>query len=229
MSWFQLDAESIVRRAKASGKPSKVPVLGGSLLHGVIGFTVLSIAGFAPWAVSGRWFYRNVGEAGLYFVCAGIFIVLSGPLLYGLMIRPGNLAPFYKIFGSAFSVYSVLWITGWMALRGHPGSVLGLLAGTAGMGLILARAFDFKNALHLIAVLFVLNSIGYFIGGVVEGAVIKMETLHLLGTTMSKRTQAIVAKSLWGVFYGVGFGAGLGLAFYLCQARARALLKIASD
>jgi hypothetical protein len=29
---------------------------------------------------------------------------------------------------------------------------------------------------------------------------------------------------LWGVFYGLGLGAGLGYAFHACQQRARELL-----
>ena len=225
MSWFQLDAESIAERTRAAGQKARIPAPGSSILHGIVGFTLLSVAGFAPWALTGRWFYRNVGEVGLYLVCAVVFIGLSGPLLYGLMIRPGSMGRFYKLFAVSFAAYSVLWIAGWMALRGHPGSVVGLFAGTAAMGWILARAFDSKDTLKIIAALFVLNSLGYFIGGVAEGAVLEMKSLSLFGTPMSKRSQAMLAKSLWGVFYGIGFGAGLGLAFYYCQARARALLE----
>ena len=35
----------------------------------------------------------------------------------------------------------------------------------------------------------------------------------------------LIAKLQWGVCYGLGFGAGLGIAFYLCQDRARTLLS----
>jgi hypothetical protein len=34
----------------------------------------------------------------------------------------------------------------------------------------------------------------------------------------------LLAKLSWGLFYGLGLGAGLGLAFHVCQRRARALL-----
>ena len=98
-----------------------------------------------------------------------------------------------------------------MTLRGHPGSLAGLLAGTVIMGIMLAWAFDARHAtVAVIGVLFSLNAAGYFIGGVIESALI--------------RQNAFAAKLLWGVSYGIGFGAGLGLAFHLCQAKARALL-----
>ena len=224
MSWFQLDAESTLERVRASGRPAKVPSLGRSLVQGMAGFMVLSVAGFAPWAAGGRWLHRHVGEMGLYLVCAAVFIGLSGPLLHGLIIGPKTLGRFYKIFGIAFSVYAVLWIAGWMVLRGHPGSVVGLLAGTTAMGWILARGFGSREMVKIVAVLFILNSLGYFIGGVVEGGVMGMKSLSLLGSPVPRRTQGLIAMLLWGVFYGFGFGAGLGWAFYLCQARARELL-----
>ncbi|HVY72192.1 MAG TPA: hypothetical protein VHH73_19825 [Verrucomicrobiae bacterium] len=222
MSWFQLDAESTAARVRAQGPPVRIPGLLQSFIHGIAGFTLLSVAGFAPWAIAGKWLYQHIGETGLYVVCAAVFIGLSGPLLHGLVIGPGSLGRFYKLFAPAFSAYSVLWITGWMLLRGHPGSVAGLLGGTVAMGWILARTFGAEETIKIIAALFVLNSLGYFIGGVVEGSVIGMKSLAFFGDPMSKRSQAVTAKLLWGVCYGAGFGAGLGLAFYLCQARVRA-------
>ena len=108
-----------------------------------------------------------------------------------------------------------------MTLRGHPGSIVGLLAGTILMGIVFAGAFDVKTqALQIIAALFLLNAAGYFIGGLVEGIVSSLKA-----TSLTHSTQMILAKSLWGVCYGLGFGAGLGLAFYLCQTKTRALLK----
>ena len=211
MSWFQLDPPSIAERARHAGSP--VPSLGESLLRGTLGFTIVSVAGFLPWAAFGRWFYRHIGEAGLYSVCAAAFIGLSGPLMHRLIIGSGSLQRFYKLFSLSFTAYSVAWILGWMSLRGHQGSVAGLFAGTVIMGWMLAAAFEaqFAVQLKITAVLFVLNAAGYFVGGIVESALI--------------REHALAAKLSWGVCYGLGFGAGLGLAFYLCQERARALLS----
>ena len=225
MSWFQLDPKSIAERAQVDGADANIPTLASSLWRGVIGFTIVSVAGFVPWAVFGRWFHRTVGEAGMYAACAVVFVGLSGLLLHRLIIGPGSLSRFYKMFGASFAAYSVGWIVGWMMLGGHPGSLVGLLAGTAVMGWMMARAFDARYAaLKIIAVLFLSNALGYFIGGWVEGGVMELKEMSLFGNAVAKRTQARTAMLLWGVFYGIGFGAGLGWAFYRCQAAARALL-----
>ena len=204
MSWFQLDPASIAQRAAGTVPPS----LGASIARGAIGFTLLSVAGFVPWAVTGRALHRAVGEAGMYAGCALVFLALSGPLLHRLLIGAGSLGRFYKVFGVAFTAYSIAWIIGWMSLRGHPGSLAGLFAGTAVMSVILAAAFDaWPSLLKLIAALFLANAAGYFIGGVAEAKV-----------------PGVAGKLLWGVCYGVGFGAGLGYAFHECQSAARRLL-----
>ena len=70
---FGLDPQSIAERVRASGQPPRVPTLRESVLRGMIGFTLVSLGGFAPWVLAGRWFYRNTGEAGLYAVCAVVF------------------------------------------------------------------------------------------------------------------------------------------------------------
>jgi len=212
MSLFQLDPQSIAKRARAAGSP--VPSLGASLMRGMIGFTVVSVAGFVPWAVFGKWFHMHLGkngEVGMYVACAVVFLALTAPLLHRLIIGPGSILRFYKVFCPAFAAYSIAWIAGWMALRGHPGSIAGLLAGTMVMACMLVAAFDaLRSVVKVFVALFVLNSIGYFVGGLSEAALIKAYPL--------------LAKLSWGVFYGIGLGAGLGLAFHFCQARARKLL-----
>ena len=161
----------------------------------------------------------------MYAVCAIVFIGLSGLLLHKLIIGPGSLPRFYKLFGVSFAAYSVAWILGWMLLGGHTGSIVGLLAGTSIMGWMLVRAFEARGALlPVIAALFLLNTLGYYVGGWVEAPLMRMENLSLLGWTPARSVQVRSAMLLWGVFYGAGFGAGLGLAFFLCQRRARALL-----
>ncbi|HEV7869047.1 MAG TPA: hypothetical protein VGO90_15275 [Chthoniobacteraceae bacterium] len=223
MSWFQLDPQSIASRAQAAGSPA--PTLGQSVRRGMVGFTIVSLAGFAPWALAGRWFYSRIGEAGLYAVCAVVFIGLAGLLLHRLIIGPGSLSRFYKLFGISFAAYSVAWIVGWMSFRGHTGSLVGLFAGTAVMGVMLASAFDARReTVRVIAALFILNTAGYFIGGWVEGVMMQMKPLHVSGVTFSRRQLVTIGMMLWGLFYGLGFGAGLGLALHFCQTQARALL-----
>ncbi len=225
MSFFQLDAESIAARARAAGSEVDVPSLGASLRVGIIGFTIVSIAGFVPWAIFGRTLQRAVGELGMYLVCMAVFLGLSGLVMHRLIIGPGSLIRFQKIFGVAFAGYSAGWIAGWMLLGGHAGSLVGLLAGTTLMGWILTRAFSAaQSTFQVVAVLFVLNSLGYFVGGWVEAGVASLKNSAVFGVPVSRNVQVRAAMLLWGVFYGVGFGAGLGWAFHLCQADARAML-----
>jgi hypothetical protein len=136
MAWFQLDPQSLADRARGAGVTP--PTLQASVLRGTVGFTVVSVAGFVPWAVFGRWLGRHVGEAGMYAVCALVFIGLSGPLLHRLILGPGSLRRFNQLFGLSFTAYSVAWIAGWMALRGHLGRGR-RTAGPAALGLARVR------------------------------------------------------------------------------------------
>ena len=225
MSWFQLDPSSIAERARTGGAPPTVPSLSASVGRGVVGFTIVSVAGFAPWALGGRWLHRAAGEAGMYAACAIVFIGLSGLLLHRLIIGPGSLGRFYKVFSIAFAAYAAAWMGGWMSLHGHAGSLVGLLAGTAIMGWLLAKAFDATSETsRVIVVLFVFNSLGYFLGGWVEGRMSALKELSFFGMALARSARLKIAMLSWGVCYGIGFGAGLGWAFYLCQSCARSLL-----
>ena len=208
MALFQLNPQSIAARVQASGQPPRVPSLAASVLRGIIGFTLVSVAAFSMWPIIDRWF-PWMGETGLYVASTAVFIGLSGPLLHRLIIGPGSLPRFYKLFTLAFTAYVIAWAACWIWLRSDVGEFAGLLCGTAAMGAILAVAFDAQRAVvKIIAALFLLNAAGYSAGGWIEG---KLAVYHRL-----------VAILLWGICYGIGLGAGLGLAFHFCQARARA-------
>ena len=222
---FGLDSQSIVERATASGRESRVPTLSASIWRGALGFTVVSLGGFAPWVLAGRWFYRNVGETGLYIACAIMFIGLSGWLLHRLIIGPGSLVRFYQLFGLAFVAYAVLWTIAWMTLGGNKGGVAGALVGTTVMGVIFVAGFGaWKALLKVVVVLFVANALGYFLGGWAYQAVGMLKEGNSLWIVLGTTTRSAMAKLAWGVFYGLGFGAGIGHAFHACQADARKLL-----
>jgi hypothetical protein len=223
---FQLDPQSIAARVRAGG--ARPLGLGASIILGALGYTAVSVAGFVPWAVFGKALRQAVGELGMYIACALVFIVLSGIVLHRLIAGTGALGRFYKVFTPAFFAYAVAWTVCWMKLRGPLGpdaaGALGLFIGALLMGLILTCAFDsISTLIPAVCAIFVFNAAGYFIGGWVEGAIMGPRDLTLLG--LSRRGTMTLAMLLWGVFYGLGFGAGLGLAFYICQAKARALLN----
>ena len=209
MSWFASAPDDVAERIQAAHGAVNIPSLRESITRGAIGFTLVSLAGFLPWAVAGRWFYRRIGEGGLYAVCAAVFLGLSGLLLHRLLIGPSSLGRFYKVFTLAFIAYAIAWTAGWMSLRGHTGSVVGLLGGAVVMGLVLCGAFKAWSAcLRVILTLFAANAAGYFVGGWLEAT-----------------TPNLTGRLLWGVCYGVGLGAGLGYAFYVCQEPLRQRLR----
>lgn len=219
---FGLEPQSIVERVKAFGRPPHVPTLRESVLRGMVGFTLVSFGGFAPWVLAGRCLYRNAGEVGLYAVCAVVFIGLSGLLLHRLMIGPGSLARFYKVFSFAFLAYAVAWTTGWLVWRGFVGSLTGLMAGTLAMGAILTWAFNAGGAaLKIIAVLFLANTAGYFLGEWVYKFISTLKEGNATGLVLASATRAVFSKSAWGLFFGLGFGVGIGFAFHACQSEAR--------
>jgi len=223
---FQLDPEQIATRARASGQVVHLPTLRESILRGTIGFTLVSLGGFAPWILAGRWFYRNTGEIGLYVACAIAFIGLSGPLLHRLIIGPGSLRRCYQLFSTAFIAYAVAWTLGWMLIGGWLGGVIGALAGVAVMGGMLAWGFGTPGAaLKVVLALFVTNVAGYFIGEWGHNSILTLKEGNSLGLVLDRSTRALLSKGAWGLLYGMGFGAGIGWGFHLCQTRARRLLS----
>lgn len=225
-SMFGLHADAIVERVAASGRPPHLPGLGESVLRGAVGFTLVSVGGFAPWMLAGGWFYRHTGEPGLYAACALVFIGLSGPLLHPLIIGPGSLVRFYQLFGLAFLAYSTAWSVAWMALRGGAGGLVGLAAGAAVMGGIFARGFRARGAVFQISiVLFLVNAAGYFAGEWAHDLVRALRQGNASGIVLPDSTRAWLSKAAWGVCYGLGFGAGIGYAFHACQAEVRRRLR----
>lgn len=226
---FTLDPDSIAARVKASDRPWPIPGPGGSVVRGMIGFTLVSLGGFAPWVLAGRWFYRHTGEVGLYLVCALVFMGLSGPLLHRLIIGPGSLSRCYKIFGLSFLAYAVAWTIAWMTLTRTAGGItagmVGAAVGTALMGVVLALGFRARNAaLKIIIALFLGNLAGYFIGEFAYNAVTALREGNASGLVLERSTRSWLSKAAWGFCYGLGFGAAIGFAFHACQAKARKML-----
>jgi hypothetical protein len=222
MSLFGLKPNEVLARIEAAGGKAGVPTLAQSLIHGTLGFTLVSLAAYAPWAFGGRWFYRTMGEAGLYAVCAAVFIGLSGVILHRLVIGPGTLGRFYGVFTVAFLAYAIAWCAAWFGLRGKAGEWIGSLAGTLAFAAVLSVAFGAGRLfVRVAAVVFILHSIGYFAGGWAYSQIGAEAELKLLGITFSKAGQAAFARMSWGLGYGLGFGAAIGYAFHACQAAVR--------
>lgn len=177
-----------------------------SILAGIWRFTLVSIAGFAPWIVSGGWFYRTVGEVGLYVACLVTFLVAALLLLPGLLSGPHRVRRCAAFFIPAFTAYAVLWCACWFALGGRAGEWLGALAGGAAFTLIAIGVLGRPRSV-LLALVVVISAqvLGYF------GGDTAMRFIADGGRP------GAIGMSAWGVCYGVGFGAGLGWLIHACQ------------
>jgi hypothetical protein len=224
LSLLHLDPEHLARRMRLAPVAAAPPSLAACLLQGSVGFTLVAIAGFAPWALAGPWFHRAFGELGMYLACTGVFVALSGPVLHRLVIGPGALARFAILFTIAYLAYAALWIAAWMTLGGNRGSLTGLGAGSLLMGWILCRAFTARGVVvPVVAALLVGNLLGYYGGGYAEAFVAGLSVQGVAGIAHEKARPTALAMLSWGVCYGLCLGAGLGAALYLCQAEHRAV------
>jgi hypothetical protein len=208
MNLFGLAPEHI---ASDSSGAIKTPSLNQSLLIGGIGFCAASLLVFATVAFAERWMYQHMGLSGAYATWTMLFIFLGGAVFIPLLVIRAHWWRFYILFSVAFLFYAVGWIGAYFTLRGKVGEWLGSLAGSVLMGLILAIGFNaLRTSAKLIAILFVSNSIGYFLGDALNNAI-----------------GGKLGMLLWGVAFGLFLGAGLGTALYFAQASLREQLQSA--
>lgn len=194
------------REAAGAGRGVAInapPPLRRSLVTGGLGFCLASLCVFATVAFAERWMYARLGLYGAYLAWTALFILLGGGALGSLALGRWRLPGFYLLFGLAFFAYAAGWVGSYFALGGAAGEWVGSLAGSLLMGCVFAFGFGVpRAALNLSAVLFVANSIGYFLGSALNDAV-----------------GGRAGMLLWGAVYGLSLGAGLGAVLHLAQAR----------
>ena len=178
-----------------------VPSLARSIATGAIGFAVVSLCVLTAMAFGERWLYQTLGEIGAYLLCAVLFILLGGAVFGSIVVGRWRLPRFYLLFGLAFFAYAIGWIIAYFVLGDTVGELVGSLGGSVLMALVFAAGFgSLRSTAKLSAVLFVLNALGYFIG-----AAILYRLVHQTGML------------LFGIVYGLFFGAGIGVALHLVQ------------
>src|SRR3569832_847144 len=179
-----------------------VPLLAKSIVTGAIGFGLVSLVVFATVAFGEGWLYQNLGLFGAYITWIVLFILLSGAVFGSLVVVDRwRLPKFYLLWAVAFFAYAAAWMIAYFTLGHTTGEFVGALAGSIFMALVLATGFRTLGSLvKLSAVLFVSNALGYFLGAA-------------LFNTLSEPTGML----LFGVVYGLFFGAGIGAALQLVQ------------
>ena len=179
-----------------------IPTLARSIATGAIGFCLVSLCVFATVAFAERWMYQNLGLLGAYLVWIVLFIALSGAV-FGSLVVVGRwrLPRFYVLWALAFFAYAVVWMIAYFYLGRTAGEVVGSLVGSVLMAMVLAAGFgSLRSIVKLSAALFVSNFLGYFLGAA-------------LFDSLSHPTGIL----LFGIVYGLFFGAGIGAVLHFVQ------------
>jgi hypothetical protein len=138
---------------------------------------------------------------GAYLAWTVLFIALGGAVLGSLVSGRWRLPRFYLLYGGAFFLYAVGWVCAYFALSDPIDEWLGSLAGSVLMALVFAAGFGvMRSVLKFSALLFIANSIGYFIGAM-----------------LNARVGGSTGMLLWGVVYGLCLGAGIGAVLHFAQ------------
>jgi hypothetical protein len=142
-----------------------LPSLGRAVVVGALGFGVVSLCVFATVAFGERWMFAHLGVLGAYLAWTALFVLLGGAVMGSLVSGRWRLPKFYLLFGPAFFVYAAGWIGAYFTLRRGAGEWAGSLAGSVLMALVFVLGFRaIRSTLKFSAILFVANSIGYFLG-----------------------------------------------------------------
>ena len=178
-----------------------------SAIQGGLGFGLASLLVFATVAFGERWMYTHLGLWGAYLTWTALFIGLGGGVLLPLVSAPWRGGRFVGLFALAFFLYAVGWGAAYFAQPNRLGEWLGSLLGSVAMGQAFVVGFKVRKApFRLAAILFLANSVGYFVGSVLNDA-------------FARPTGML----LWGGIYGACLGAGLGAVLFLAPKQAEAL------
>ena len=147
--------------------------------------------------------YQRLSSIGAYLTWTLLFILLGGGALGSLVVGRWRLPKFYLLYGLAFFVYAMNWMAAYFMLRGKAGEWVGSLAGSLLMAVVFATGFEtLRSTLKFALILFVANSLGYF-----------------LGSALNDSFRGPSGMLLWGVVYGLFLGAGIGAVLHYAQVR----------
>lgn len=182
------------------------------VIHGSVGFALVSIAAFSVWAFGAGWFRDFGGELGLYAAITVVFLGFSGLVLAPLAAGVGG---FYKAFIPAFLIYAIVWTMAWFGLHGRLGEWVGAGLGCVAFAWIAMKMLGNTQGWGIAALaLFTLHTAGYFAGDWSMYDVFVPKAKAAGKGTPEFQQYMTQAKLSWGLFYGLGFGAGIGWVFH---------------
>jgi hypothetical protein len=186
-----------------------------AILNGAWRFALVSVLAFGFWAVEAKILPRGFGEMWTFAGCLVFFVLFTELFMVKLVNEPNARAKFNRSFVPAFIVYAIIWSLFWFALHSGLGEWLGSAVGCAAFAGILGRQLAAKSGYtQVIALLIVTHAAGYFFGGKVFYMARNPPEFF---ASWPKQDVWMLAKLLWGLFYGLGFGAGIGYAFHIFQ------------
>lgn len=153
----------------------------------------------------------------MYAMIALFFLGASGAVLHPLLgPAPGSRWRFYRAFVPAFFVYALVWSAAWFAWGAGSGEWLGSAGGALAMVVVARRLLGWKDP-HRVLVMAVLgflllHNAGYFAGGKSMAWLMERSRSHPRGSD-GRKAWIWCAKLSWGLFFGLGVGAGFGLVF----------------
>lgn len=178
-------------------------------------FLLVSLLSFSVWAFGARLFPN---EPAMYAGCAIVFLGLGGASLLptsGLNKRES--VRFCISFATAFLVFAVLWSVAWFAFRNTTGEIIGSSLGLTALAAILIRWNRWEISLLIAtAILFLLYTVGYYLGGFAYAALQGRGPLSV-DWEADRATVVVFARLSWGVGLGIGLGWGLVELLYLSR------------
>jgi hypothetical protein len=186
-----------------------------AILNGAWRFAVVSLLAFGFWAIGPQILPKQFGEIGVFVGCLIFFCVFAEIFMVRLVHEPNARKNFNRSFVPAFVVYAIVWSACWFALKFGRGEWLGSALGCAAFALVLGKQLGAREGFcKVILFLIVTHSAGYFLGGKVF---LMARHPPAFLASLSKDQIWTLAKLMWGLFYGLGFGAGMGYAFDVFQ------------
>jgi hypothetical protein len=186
-----------------------------AIFNGAWRFAVVSVLAFGFWAMDPAILPKRYREIGVFAGCLIFFCVFAEIFLVKLAHEPNARKKFNRSFVPAFIVYALAWSGCWFALKFGLGEWLGSALGCAAFAFILGRRLGAREGYpKAIVFLIVTHAAGYFVGG--KMFLMARHPPEFMAA-WPKEDVWTTAKLLWGLCYGLGFGAGMGYAFEIFQ------------
>lgn len=182
----------------------KSPLLTRAL--SLAGFVVVTLVAYSFWAFRIPWIQS---ELALYLTCTVVFFTLGSLSLFPLVRERVSFRKFFPVFCAAIVAYALLWCLLWMSLHNKTGELAGSFLGLAAMTFIFRYTLGRpRNWWLAILLLYLTHSAGYHLGEFVY--------------KNWSHSHTALARLGWGLFHGLGFGAGLVITLSPPRAQAEA-------